>query len=156
MGELTVDCERAFKQNIVTNAFNGTEDYVVFDKIFRLFDDDMQILQGNLLGKPPPKTLRAVVRNLISTKGIVRKNAEGSELLDYMDDHIETTTNENTDTDSESSDEDEKIAEVLEENAPACFPVETPDDVALTSFVPLSGRCFDQDINSEALFLDEL
>ena len=40
-GKVTVDYKKAFKQNFVTNTFNGSEDFLVSDRIFRLVGEDV-------------------------------------------------------------------------------------------------------------------
>ena len=71
---ITVDCERAFKTNFVTNSFNGSEDYLVSGKIFYLVGDEMLKFREQLLKTPVPNNLKTVVKNLIPPKGIRRKN----------------------------------------------------------------------------------
>ena len=83
-GKVTMDYEGAFKQNFVTNAFNGCEDILVLDRIFRQVGDMIKF-RKELLSKAPPKSLKDVVKNLIPPKSIAR-SVEGSELLDYMTD----------------------------------------------------------------------
>ena len=39
--KVTLDYERAFKKNFVTNAFNGSKDCLALDRIFRLVGKDM-------------------------------------------------------------------------------------------------------------------
>ena len=68
--KMSVDYERAFKQNFVTNTFDGSEDFLVSDRIFRLVGKDMIKFRKELLSKPPPKSLKDVVKNLIPPKGI--------------------------------------------------------------------------------------
>ena len=41
LGKVSVDYERAFKQNFVTNGFNGSKDFLVSDRLFRLVSEDM-------------------------------------------------------------------------------------------------------------------
>ena len=40
-GKVTMDYQRTFKQNFVTNAFNGSEDFLISNRIFRLAGEDM-------------------------------------------------------------------------------------------------------------------
>ena len=75
-----MDYEGAFKQNFVTNAFNGCEDILVLDRIFRQVGEDMIKFRKELLSKPPPKSLKDVVKNLIPSKSIAR-SVEGTARL---------------------------------------------------------------------------
>ena len=75
-----MDYEGAFKQNFVTNAFNGCEDILVLDRIFRQVGEDMIKFRKELLSKPPPKSLKDVVKNLIPSKSMAR-SVEGTARL---------------------------------------------------------------------------
>ena len=78
-----LDANTAFKSVWVTNCLDGSEDYLVNDKIFALVGDSMRQFRNEMTAKPPPKTIKEVIRSLIPPKGIKRgKNTEGSELLD--------------------------------------------------------------------------
>ena len=46
----------------------------------------MIAFREKLLHEPVPSNLTALVKNLVPPQGIRRKNVEGSELLEYMDD----------------------------------------------------------------------
>ena len=77
-----LDANTAFKSVWVTNCLDGSEDYLVNDKIFALVGDSMRQFRNEMTAKPPPKTIKEVIRSLIPPKGIKRgKNTEGSELL---------------------------------------------------------------------------
>ena len=65
-----MDYERVFKQIFVTNAFNGSRDILVLNRIFRLVSENMIKLRKELLSKPSPKSLKDVVKNFIPPKGI--------------------------------------------------------------------------------------
>ena len=108
-----MDYERAFKQNFVTNTFNGFEDFLVSDRIFRLVGEDMIKFRKKLLSKPPPKSLKDVVKNLILTKGIAG-SVEGSELLDYMTDASKIENVVAGDVESTTSDKEEEELEETE------------------------------------------
>ena len=78
-----LDANTAFKSVWVTNCLDGSEDYLVNDKILALVGDSMGQFRNEMTAKPPPKTIKKVIRSLIPPKGIKRgENTEGSELLD--------------------------------------------------------------------------
>ena len=78
-----LDANTAFKSVWVTNCLDGSEDYLVNDKIFALVGDSMRQFRNEMTAKPPPKTIKEVIRSFISPKGIKQgKNTEGSELID--------------------------------------------------------------------------
>ena len=77
-----LDANTAFKSVWVTNCPDGFEDYLVND-ILTLVGDSMRQFRNEMTAKPPPKTIKEVIRSLIPPKGTKRgKNTEGSELLD--------------------------------------------------------------------------
>ena len=152
--KVTVDYERAFKQNFVTNAFNGSEEFLVSVRIFRLVGEDMIKFKKELLSKPPPKSLKDVVKNVILPKGIAR-SVEGSELLDYMTDASEIENVMAGDGESTTSDEGEEELEETEENTTTAA-LEMLVSVPSTSFVPLAGHSMDDELEEDASFLDEI
>ena len=80
---LEINTEREFKSLFVTNALDGSEDYLVSDKLFALLGDEMVDFWKELMSQKSVKTLKEVIRNLIPPKGVKRKaNVQGSELLD--------------------------------------------------------------------------
>ena len=84
-----IDTKREFKSLFVTNALDGSEDYLVSDKLFALIGDEMVDFRKELMSQNSVKTLKEVIRNLIPPKGVKRKaNVEGSELLDCEGEEI--------------------------------------------------------------------
>ena len=80
---LDVDTEREFKSLFVTNALDGSEDYLVSDKLHALVGNEMVKFRTELMTSHPAKTLKEVIWKLIPPKCVKRKgNDEGIELLD--------------------------------------------------------------------------
>ena len=80
---LEIDTTREYKSLFVTNALDGSEDYLVSNKLFALTGDEMIDFWKELMSQNFVKTLIEVIRNLLPPKGIRRNaNVEGSELLD--------------------------------------------------------------------------
>ena len=69
-----------FKKLFVTYALDGSEDYLVSDKLFVLIESDMQKFRKELTESPVPAKLLTVIKQLIPPKGI-RRNLEGTKLL---------------------------------------------------------------------------
>ena len=66
----------------MTDALDGSEDYLVLDKFFVLVGGEMVDFQKEFMSQSSAKTLKEVIRNLILPKGVKRKaNVEGSELV---------------------------------------------------------------------------
>ena len=83
--ETNVDFIAVFKKLFGTNKFDGSEDFLVFDKLFSLIGDDMLEFRRQLLNFEVPIDLQAVIKKLIPTKDIRCNNIDQSELLDYME-----------------------------------------------------------------------
>ena len=69
---LTIDNERTFKSLFVTNAFDGSEDHLVSDKLYQLIGPQMLQFRETLMKPKAPKTLQQLLRQLIQQKGIHR------------------------------------------------------------------------------------
>ena len=86
---LDVDTAREFKSLFVTNALDGSEDYLVSDKLYALVGNEMVKFRTELMTSRPAKTLKEVIRKLIPPKGVKRKgNDEETELLDDKEEEI--------------------------------------------------------------------
>ena len=86
---LQINAKREFKSLFVTNALDGSEDYLVSDKLFTLIGDEMVDFRKELKSQNSVKTLKGVIRSLILPKAVKRKpNVEGSELLDCEGEEI--------------------------------------------------------------------
>ena len=73
-----LDANAAFKSVWVTNCLDGSEDYLVNDKIFALVIDSMRQFRNEMTAKPPPKAIKEVIGSLIPPKCIKRgKNTDG-------------------------------------------------------------------------------
>ena len=73
----------------MTNALDGSEDYLLSGKLFAFIEDEMVDFRKGLLSQNPIKTLKEVIRNLIQPKGVKQQaNVEGSKLLDSEGEEI--------------------------------------------------------------------
>ena len=107
--QLEIDVERDFKSLFVTNALDGSEDYLVSGKLYSLVGDEMVKFRNELMSSNPAKTLKEVIHKLIPPKGIKRKgNIEGSELLDWNDGELALEELQ------KECDEEEEMNEVFE------------------------------------------
>ena len=86
---LDVDTEREFKSLFVTNALDGSEDYLVSDKLYALVWNEMVKFRTELMSSRSEKTLKEVIRKLIPPNGVKQKrNDEGIELVDCEEEEI--------------------------------------------------------------------
>ena len=136
--KINVDHTRAFKILFVTNSLDGSEDYLVSDRLFKLSGDSMVSFQKKLIESEIPPFLPAVVKKLIPPKGIKRKNQEGYELPDSVcpgdaqedgyqnlfGNLFKSQINFEEESDEESSDSDDSSDEVLQDEGMATQPDE--------------------------------
>ena len=81
--DVKIDVKSAFKSVLVTNALEGSEDYLVSDKIFCFVGESMTSFRTEMIAKSPPKTFKELINSMIPPKGIKRgKNIARTELLD--------------------------------------------------------------------------
>ena len=175
--QIDVDFKSVFKKLFVTNKLDGSEDFLVSDKLFSLIGDEMLDFRRELLRSALPANLQAVVQKIIKPKGIKRKNFEGSELLDYMEgdatfyeeepeenpEEIEPTTsddeseegNDMRPSDAPEMETDQSIPTGQASDAPEIATdqsIPTPN-LSIRSLVNI---CDDPLINKDAKFLDDL
>ena len=74
---ISVDNVNAFKNLFFTNALDGSEDYKVSDKIWKLVGNEMKIFRDKLMTENSPNTLDGLLKKITPPKGVKRKNVEG-------------------------------------------------------------------------------
>ena len=74
-----------FKKLFLTNKLDGSEEYLVSDKLFSIIGSEMKDFRDSLIKSDVPNNFQGVVKQLIPPKGIKRNFEEGSEFLEYMD-----------------------------------------------------------------------
>ena len=151
-----LDANTAFKSVWVTNCLDGSEDYLVNDKIFALVGDSMRQFRNEMTAKPPPKTIKEVIRSLIPPKGIKRgKNTEGSELLDGD----EITEEEEEEVEEEEEIDAKQLLQALtgDISIEVVTEKETQECNAVTgNSVSLVGISESDQINKDGKFLDAI
>ena len=81
--KVDVSFTEVFKKLFVTKKLDGSEDYLVSDKLFALTGNEMKEFRKKLMESPPPDKIQKVIKSITPPKGIRRKNLEGTELLDF-------------------------------------------------------------------------
>ena len=71
-----------FKELFVTSKLDGSEDYLVSDKLFAFTGNEMKKFRKKLMESPLPDEIQKVIKSIIPPKGIRMKH-EGTELLDF-------------------------------------------------------------------------
>ena len=93
-----MDDNSSFKPVRVTNALDGSKDYLVSDKIFNIFVETMRNFSSDMTQKSPPNTIKQVIISIIPPKAIKReKNTKDSELFDGVEMEAEVEGDEEID-----------------------------------------------------------
>ena len=66
---VNIDCADGFKSLFVTNNFDGSEDFLVSDKIYNLVSTEMVKLREDLLNSVPPKNVKELMKTITPPKG---------------------------------------------------------------------------------------
>ena len=59
---ITLDTNASIKSVWFSNSLDGSEDYLVSNKLFGLVGDSMKQFRNEMMAKPPPKTVKEVIR----------------------------------------------------------------------------------------------
>ena len=157
---ITTDFSQVFKKLFVTNKLDGSEDYLVSDKLFSLIGNEMKDFRDSLLKSDVPNNLKTIVKQLIPPKGI-KRNFEGSELLEYMDslgdDNDENKSDEEIyqsgDDDDENETNDDESESAVNDEEIAQSSKNTSRSAKIKSLVNISS---DPIINKDARFLEQI
>ena len=157
---ITTDFSQVFKKLFVTNKLDGSEDYLVSDKLFSLIGNEMKDFRDSLLKSDVPNNLKTIVKQLIPPKGI-KRNFEGSELLEYMDslgdDNDENKSDEEIyqsgDDDDENESNDDESESAVNDEEIAQSSKNTSRSAKIKSLVNISS---DPIINKDARFLEQI
>ena len=57
-----------FKELFVTNKLDGSEDYLLSDKLFALIGNEMKEFRKKLMESPPPHKIQKVIKSIIHQK----------------------------------------------------------------------------------------
>ena len=96
-GSLEIDVSSRFKALWVTNALDGSEDYLVSERVIALVGNKMKTFLNDLMKKKSAKSLKDLMKLMTPPKGIRRKNLnndmmvppdEGDELFDSEGDEL--------------------------------------------------------------------
>ena len=108
---ITTYFSQVFKKLFVTNKLDGSEDYLVSNKLFSITGSEIKDFRDSLIKSDVPNNLQGVIKQLIPPKGIKRNFEEGSEFLEYMDnlddDEDQTDCSDKSDEEIYDSDDDE-------------------------------------------------
>ena len=77
---IELDVNEALKQNFITSAFDGSDDYKVSESLYSLVYAEMDEFRRDLLSKPPPKSLKDLTASITPPKGVKRKSTKGDDV----------------------------------------------------------------------------
>ena len=117
---LEIDVASRLKALWVTNVLDGSEDYLVSERIIALIGNKMKTFRNDLMKKKSPKSLKDLMKLITPPKRIRRKNLndmmvppdEGDELFDCEGDELiswkqvqeeESDEEENSETEGQDS-----------------------------------------------------
>ena len=109
---------KEFKSLWVTNALDGSEDYLVSERVYKLVGIRMIDFRNQLMKTASPKNLKQLFKMITLPKGVKWKDTEGSaapvdevdELFDCEGEEIETETIEEDISTSDEEDETPQAA----------------------------------------------
>ena len=159
--KIDVNFAEVFKQLFVTNKLDGSEDYLVSDKLFDLIGNDMVEFRKKLIESRTPDTIQAVIKNIVPPEGIRRKNTEGAELLDFaLDDAViePTKFEEDSEEENDSNVDNDEPSEVDPQQAPAAddIPMEESASANGSQIASLVDIRSNKNINKDARLLDSI
>ena len=150
----------------VTNALDGSEDYLVSERVYKLVGTRMIDFRNQLMKTASPKNLKQLLKKITPPKEVKRKDAEGSaapvdkgdELFDYKGEQIETETIEE---DISTSDEEDEMLQATSQAAANEENATTEDSSpskSAQSIPKLALSCPEDktELLNEATFTDEM
>jgi hypothetical protein len=167
---LDIDPKLALKNVFVLNALDGSEDFLVSDKLFELVGREIVDFRREMMQTPPPKTVQELVRMITPPKGVRRKANdvqdvlppdEGRELIDCegrelteAEVAVELNYEEGADIDDEVEGPPDTQANI-ESSEPGTSKMPSSSNSART--VCLAAQLTkDDSIKGDAQFLDEM
>ena len=121
---LEKDHAKEFKSFWVTNALDGSENYLISERVYKLVGTRMIDFRNQLMKTASPKNIKQLLKLITPPKGVKWKNAEGSaapfdegdELFDCEDGEIKTETIEEDKSTSNEEDEMPQVTSQAAEN----------------------------------------
>jgi hypothetical protein len=116
-----MDAAMAFKQNLITLALDGSEDYIASDRLWKIVGQEMKAFRADLLKETEgPKDLAELVERLIPPAGVRRKSGDApSGGAAPVDEGFELLDGEETDGDEDLELEDEREDEEVPDTSRA-------------------------------------
>ena len=160
------DYTKEFKSLWVTNVLDGSEHYLVSERVYKLVGTRMIVFQNQLMKIASPKNLKQLLKMIASPKGVKRKDAEGSaapvdegnKLFDCEGEEIETEIIEEDISASEVEDKTPQAtsqAVANKENATAEYSSPSKSAQSIPK-LPLSCPEDKRELLNDAKIIDEM
>ena len=121
-----VNCEQTYKSNMMTLAFDGSEDHLASKKLMDLVGEEMLVFREQLLKSTAPDTLKQLRSKITKPEGVGNNPKigdvpldEGYELFDGDDGILEETEGVNSDDDLTDSEDTEAVDMSVSDEIPA-------------------------------------
>ena len=160
---LKIDVVNRFKALWVTTALDGSEDYLVSERIIALVGSHLKEFRDDLMKKESPKSLKQLLRLITPPKGVKRKDQqavpfdESLELFDCEGQLLQNEEEDDEDSDDgeRSEDQDTVTSEAVATGEQNIIPPAATK--AIPAPIMLADLCEDDsDLHKDAVFLDQL
>ena len=161
----------AFKSVFVSNNFDGSEDFLLSDKIYNLVGTEMVKFKEDSLNSVPPKNVKELMKTITPPKGVKRRMPskgehpvdEGYDIFDGYDYDKITVTD---DIVGEYSDDDTEVVGSQEDQAGTSTTQDSTSEPVkgrplypqrwYVEMITFAEDCNDVDIIMDAKFLDNI
>ena len=157
---LKIDTKREFKSPFVTNALDGSENFLASDKLFAFIGDEMADFRKEFMSQNSVKTLKKLLHNLIPSNEVKRiANVEVSKLLDGEGEEISSEELQQECNEDEVTEND--LAPV-EDNSGVVDATTVQSNnnqsnsISIPHHVSFSNLTNDADIKKDSEFLDKM
>ena len=161
---IDVDIPARYKALWLTSALDGSEDYLVSERIMSLVGEELKAFRTELMQTASVKQLKDLLKLITPPKGVSRRNQalqsdstnapidEGEELIDCEGDEMQVN-GQNQEFDDISDDEpggDEPPV------PPTQHRIAEQPSCSQNTFVELAPLCINEELRKDAKFVDEL
>ena len=146
----------------VTNALDGSEDYLVSERVYKSVGTRMIDFRNQLMKTANLKNLKQLLKMITPSKGVKRKDAapvdKGDELFDYECEEIETETIEEDISTSDKEDETPQVTSQAAANEENAITEDSSPSKSAQSIPKLALSCPEDktELLNEAKFTDEM
>ena len=157
---LEKDYAKEFKSLWVTNVSDGSENYLVSERVYKLVGTRMNDFRNQLMKTASPKNLKQLLKIITPPKGGMRKDAEGSaaEIFDCEGEEIQTATFEEDRSAPDEEDETPQATSQAAANDENATTEDSSPSKSAQSIPKLALLCPEdkKELLSDANFIDKM